>query len=381
MKSALNPKMRSFLDEQVNRHVITRDQLATPIPKDIFIESAELGLFSASLSKNIGGGGLDPLSYGLLLEDLGKHSTDFSFVMLSSLFPAVANTIQETATPWMIERYLRPAVHGKCLASFAYTEGADPFSFRSSCEKKGDKYIINGEKFYVMGGMQADLFMVYVRDEKNDLLTFLIERDDDGLEIIPLTTMSGLRSVGLAGLKFNNIVLDANRILTPADGLSHVQRFLNLRRISVICGLVGKMQSIYDDLMNNLIGTTRYERPLTVMQNVQSLLGKMYVSIETSRAMLYRALEKLRDKNIEPLWDPFLTATKYHIVDQANQFMLQVFRLAGGKGYIQDQQYGRFQRDFTGLIPTVGAQDTIEVDLGVWATHNFEQRQHRKKAP
>ena len=370
----LKARMAAFVGSRVNPGAIERDHQALTIPRDIMLESARAGILSASFPAHLGGAGLDSPSYGLFLEELGRVSEDFSFVMLASLFPAVSKTILETADASMIDRYIRPAVHGECLASFAYTEGADPFSFRTACVKDCDGYVITGEKYYVMGGMLADIFIVYVRDQNNDLLPFIIERQDPGVEVIPLTNMSGLRAVGLAKLTLKSVRIPESRLVVSSDGLSHVQRFLNLRRISAMCGLVGRMQAILDDLMANLNSTIRYGEPVSVMPNVQAVLGKMYVSIETSRSMLYRSLHRVHGNDFDPHWDPILAATKYWIVDQANQLMLNVYRLAGGKGYIHDQHYGRFQRDFAGLIPTVGAQDVLEVDLGVWASHDTETR-------
>ena len=370
----LKGRMAAFVGSRVNPGALERDHQALTIPRDIMLESARVGILSASFPTHLGGAGLDPLTYGLFLEELGRVSEDFSFVMLASLFPAVSNTILETADASMIDRYIRPAVQGECFASFAYTEGADPFSFRTGCVKDRDEYVINGEKYYVMGGMLADIFMVYVRDQNNDLLPFIIERQDPGVDVIPLTNMSGLRAVGLAKLMLKSVRIPESRLVVSSDGLSHVQRFLNLRRISAMCGLVGRMHAILDDLTGNLNSTIRYGEPVSVMPNVQAVLGKMYVSIETSRSMLYRSLHRVHRNDFDPHWDPILAATKYWIVDQANQLMLNVYRLAGGKGYIHDQHYGRFQRDFAGLIPTVGAQDVLEVDLGVWASHDTEAR-------
>jgi Acyl-CoA dehydrogenases len=374
----LKARMAAFVEKYVNPGAAERDHLALPIQREIMVESARVGLLSASFPKDLGGGGLDPLTYGLFLEELGRVSEDFSFVMLASLFPAVSKAILETADAVMIDRYIQPAIRGECFASFAYTEGADPFSFQTGCVKDRDDYVINGEKYYVMGGMLADIFMVYVRDENNDLLPFIIERQDPGVEVIPLTNMSGLRAVGLAKLCLKSVRIPVARLVVSADGLSHVQRFLNLRRISAMCALVGRMDAILDDLVRNLNSTIRYGQPVSVMANVQAVLGKMYVSIETSRSMLYRSLHRLQSDHFDPHWDPILAATKYWIVDQANQLMLNVYRLAGGKGYVHDQHYGRFQRDFAGLIPTVGAQDVLEVDLGVWASHGFEMRTQKE---
>ena len=379
--TVLKAGMAAFVEKYVNPGAAERDRLALPVQREIMLESARIGILSASFPKDLGGGALDPLTYGLFLEELGRVSEDFSFVMLASLFPAVSKTILETADASMIDRYIRPAIRGECFAAFAYTEGADPFSFQTGCVKHRGGYVINGEKYYVMGGMLADIFMVYVRDENNDLLPFIIEREDPGVEIIPLTNMSGLRAVGLAKLCLKSVRIPGARLVVSADGLSHVQRFLNLRRISAMCGLVGRMQAVLDDLVQNLHSTIRYGQPVSVMPNVQAVLGKMYVSIETSRSMLYRSLHRLQSEHFDPHWDPILAATKYWIVDQANQLMLNVYRLAGGKGYIHDQHYGRFQRDFAGLIPTVGAQDVLEVDLGVWTSHDSEMRTQKENEP
>ncbi|HYH97233.1 acyl-CoA dehydrogenase family protein [Hyalangium sp.] len=372
----IRERYRGFIKEKVNPGAVERDAAAATLSRELLREAASLGLFRLPLPKRLGGEAVDELRWGLVLEQLGYLSVDASFPTLVGLFVGTHQFLLGLGRTDLEERYLRPLGRGDGLVSFAYTEGADPFSFRSRALEVPGGYLLHGEKHMVSGGTIADAFIVYVRDEKNDLLAFLVERDDPGLEILPLQ-LSGLRALGVAALRLKDVRVGPERLLVASDGLREAQSYLNARRASVVPPMVGRMQAILEGCVESLGATLRYDRPLTDMQNVQARLGRMSVAVEISRAAMYRTLERLSRGETDALWDASISATKYFVTEQALQVAEAALRLLGTRAYLRENHFERSVRDFLAGLAAAGAQDTLEVDLGVMAISAIEQRRRQ----
>ncbi len=374
----IRERYRGFIEERVNPGAVERDAAASSIPRELLREAGRLGLFRLAMSKRLGGEAIDDLRWGQVLEQLGYLSVDASFPTMLGLFVGTHQFLLGLGRTDLEERYLRPLSRGDGLISFAYTEGADPFSFRSRALEVPGGFLLHGEKHMVSGGTIADAFIVYVRDEKNDLLAFLVDRDDPGLEILPLQ-VAGLRALGVAALKLKDVRVGPERLLVASDGLREAQRYLNARRASVPPPMVGRMQAILEGCVESLGATIRYVRPLTDMQNVQARLGRMSVAVEISRAAVYRTLERLGRGEADELWDISISATKYFVTEQALQVAESALRLLGTRAYLRDNHFERSVRDFLAGLAAAGAQDILEVDLGVKTISTIEQRRRQTR--
>jgi alkylation response protein AidB-like acyl-CoA dehydrogenase len=384
LSPAESDRLRSFLTDQINPQTQRRDQEGESFPKALLSELSTMGLLGYSLPVSIGGRGEDILRWGLLLEDLGYLCEDGSLPLLLSLRVAVVKAIYEGGNAAQIDRYIPAMVRGELAGAFAYSDGTDPFNFRSGVSHDGDKLCLRGEKLLITGGTTADIFLTYLKDRTSgDLLVILVHKDDPGVSLSPVA-VTGFRSAGLATLRINDVILGKERLLTQVDGLSHAQRFLNQRRPLLVCGALGRMRAIRDRCVRELLQTERYGQPLTEMQNVQATIGRMTIRIESARALLLRTLTRMRDGESDALFDPLPSAAKHHVTEQALEVVLCAMRLLGGQGYLKDSALERYLRDFTGLIPGAGAQDILEVNLGVGAISEVEralrEEERRRKA-
>jgi alkylation response protein AidB-like acyl-CoA dehydrogenase len=357
-----------LIRELVNPGAAERYRAGSPIPNEVFRQSAQQGLLAYSLPTELGGAGADAFEWGLVLEELGYLCEDGSFPFFLGLRATVAATLYESNRPDIVDRYARPMALGERFGSFAFSDGTDPFSFRTiACQARDGSYVLDGEKQFTTGGLTADCYLVYAQEERTgDILVFIVERDDAGVTLGPLD-LHGYRTAGLCALRLDDVRVPAERVLVAADGLSHAQNFLNRRRILLCCGPVGRMRAMWEACVNHLHSTIRYGRPLTDMQATQAAIGRMTASVQACRAVLHTALARQGAEDSDPLWDPAVTAAKYFITEQVNAFCADLFRLTGGFGYRADTGFGAFQRDVAALFSGGGAQGTLEVDLGIMA--------------
>lgn len=368
-------RFASFVRGRVNPGAAERDAQGVECPRELMREAREVGLFSYALPVELGGGGADALHWGVVLEELGYLCEDGSFPNLLSLRVGLANAIFATCRQDLIDRYVRPMARAELFGSFAYSDGADPFAFRSRMRREGKELVVEGEKLMVTGAAGADVFLTFLRDEQSaDLVVVLLERSDPGVLVRPLESV-GQRSSGLATLKMERVRVPEERLITDADGVSQAQRMLNARRLFLVASQVGAMRGLHELCVLRLRETVRYGVPLTEMQNVQAALGRQYVAVESARAMLHRALTKLAgyEGRYDPLFDPLLSAAKHHITERGLELATSAMRLLGGRGYLSGW-VERFFRDSCGLLAGGGTQDVLEIDLGLRSISEVERR-------
>jgi alkylation response protein AidB-like acyl-CoA dehydrogenase len=356
----------SFVADRVNPGAEARDASAQPVPRELLVEAARLGLVRYGLPGEIGGEGRDIFAWGALLEQLGVRCEDAGFCGLMSLYRSVAEVLHDLGRPDLDERYVRPMVEGRCLGAWSFSEGRDPFSFASSsveCGEAGGGYRLDASKILVTGGLMADVFVVYVGDGRGDVRAFLVERSDPGVSVEPELVM-GFRSSGLARLHLRGVRVPADRLLVPRDGLSHAQAYLNRKRATTTAPVVGGMRQVLDLAIAHLRRTERYGLPLDAFANVRAGLGRVYVAIETARTVLYRALDRLRWEGADPRWDAQVSLAKYYVSEQALFAADTLLRLTGSDGYRQGP-FERFARDAAALVAAAGAQDILQVMLGM----------------
>lgn len=351
-----------LLDE-VSKTVVERDEARLPPPAELMDALATAGLHRLSLSPAIGGAGADVLTWGIVLEQIGYRCADSALPMIINHTIDIARFIEESGRGDLIEKYAKPIGQGAISAGIAYTEDADAWSFTTLLRRKGDDFVLSGFKSYVTAGAMSDVFLVYALDESGDMVACLVERDDPGVTVTPAAPL-GMRTAGATSLTFEDVPLTAERILEPSDGLTHAQRFLSNQRLWITCAPLGRAQRILEDCATWLSGSIRYGEPVAGLKNVEATLGRMYVAIESTRSMLYRALTHVGAGHAEPVFDPLLSAAKCFAADQIRFVLESAFRVMGGQGFYGTPHLGRYLRDFSGLPIVAGTNDILEINLG-----------------
>jgi alkylation response protein AidB-like acyl-CoA dehydrogenase len=316
-----------------------------------------------------------------VLHEIGYRSADTSFPMLLAYLGTLTKMLNDTGRDDLIERYVRPMVQGRRLGGFAWSEGHDPFTFRTVLEKTPTGHVLSGLKGPVADAQIADVFMVFARDEAtSDLVTVLVERDDPGVTITPYLA-TGLRAAGMGRIKLDRVAIPPERVLVSVDGLSYGQRFLNERRLEMPCWALGRMRALLETCVAELAQRIRYGLPLTEMQTVQAAVGRMYAGLETSRLVLHGVLERIGQGLHDPLWDAPLALTKYHVIHQALAMSRTLQDILGGAAVLEAAAYERPIRDLACLNAIAGTLLTLEVDLGVLTIGDVELRRRARPVP
>jgi alkylation response protein AidB-like acyl-CoA dehydrogenase len=320
--------------------------------------------------RNPGGPGA-LVAWGRLLRDVGETTTDGSFPLLLSLYAGVAESVAQHAGPALRASHAEPAVRGERLMAFAYTEEAEVFELQTRAVADGDSLRVSGEKRLVTGAMQADAYVVYARDERDDVVAVVVDRDDDGVRVEPRNT-SGARAAGLARLNFADVRVPRERLLVRADALSHVQAFLNRRRLLLCCAPIGRMRGLVREVTSHLRDRRRAGQPVLTLSNVQARIGRMEAATRNAETLAFAVLARCARGELDPYWDPDVVAAKHLVTELAQQVADECLRVAGGDGYDAEYGFERAQRDFAGLLAGAGAQDLLEIGLGAFAASGMQ---------
>ncbi|HEX8745052.1 MAG TPA: acyl-CoA dehydrogenase family protein [Thermoleophilaceae bacterium] len=352
-----------FIQRRSNPAALECDRSITPVSRSLFREAAEIGLVQFSLPTAIGGEGRDKFEWGIVVEELARLARDPGFSTLLDISGEVAELLLRTGRSDLIERYVARLASGQAIATVAAYENRDPYDYASTARERPGGWVLDGKKGIVAAALIADFFVVFVRDEEsNDLLGFLVARDDAGVAISGLETM-GARSLGLGQIALCGVRLPDARLIWRADALSGMNSYARNRRLMTASTLVGTMDALVTRCVERMATRIRGGRPVLDYPNVERAVGEMRVAIETSRAIVHLALDATRGDR-DPYFDELATAAKHHTAQTAVQVGQLVMSLQGGEGYMTLHPWERYMRDVLGLMAGQGAQELLLIQLG-----------------
>lgn len=338
----------------------------TTLPRKFLAMAGEAGIQALSFPREQGGGGFDPVTWGRILEEIACQCEEAAFPIILSMSTGVASVLCKTGEEAVLRKYALPLISGERTATLAFSEDADLFSLRTILRRTETGYRLSGRKDYITGGLVADLFLTYARDGDGCLVACLVEADQTGVEVQPAGGI-GFRTCGMASLTLHDVELAREQVITGEEGLGHAQLYLNHRRLILSCLVTGLMRALFDRCLARLRVTVRHDQPVTELPNVQAAVGRMYIAVEAAKAMVHEALAKVAGGEVDPLFDPAISAAKHFATEQALYVADQAFRVLGGHGYYGDPFYGRYLRDCVGLLCAAGTQEVLEINLGALA--------------
>src|SRR5215472_3826583 len=352
-----------FVRGRVNPGADGRDRTGEPLPRALLEEAGGLGLVGFSLPPDVGGQGRDKFEWGIVLEEVSRMSRDAGLTSVVDVNAGVAELLHGTGRPELIERYAVPMAAGALVCPPAMYEGRDPFDYLTTAHEAGGGWRLDGCKPFVGGAVFADAFLVYAREEESgDILSFLVERGDEGVCVDRLAT-TGLRSMGFGTVSMDRVQLPKERLVVDVDAVSAFNTYLRNRRLMTACSVVGHMRALIEACVLALDGRQRGGLSVLEYPNVQRTVGEMFMALHTSRATVHRALASTygaRDR----FFDPVSTAAKAFVSKQAIEVGLAVMGLQGGEGYMRQHPWERSVRDALALIGGQGAQELLLIQLG-----------------
>jgi butyryl-CoA dehydrogenase len=340
---------RKFAQDKVAKVAEEMDE-KEEMNMDIIAEMKELGFFGIPFSDEIGGTGMDVLTYCLMMEEISKVDASTS-ITLSVHTSLCASSIEEFATPEQKEKWLRPLADGSKIGCFGLTEpnaGSDVAGAVTTAEKDGDFYVINGAKIFTTNSGFADTFLVFALTDKSvpahkGMSAFLVDRNTLGLEVQPDIKRMGIRAASNAEVYYNNVRVPAADMLgKEGTGFKIAMKALDGGRIGIAAQSVGIAQGALDEAIKYCKERKQFGKPITAFQNTQFRMAEDQAMINAARLLTWQAaVAKDNHENYN-----FLAAqAKLVAATVANDVCRHAVQYMGGYGYCREYGVERKLRD------------------------------------
>jgi len=305
-------------------------------------EIADLGWLGLVFPEKYGGAGMDFISLGVLLEEMGRacfQGPFFSTVLLGGL------PILDIGSEEQKEKYLPGIVSGKTIFTMALTEpvgGYTAASIKVKAAASDNGYVINGTKLFVPDAANADYMLCVARTNskaKDGITVFIVDTKSPGVNITVLDTVA---SDKLCEVAFKNVKVPAENILGKLDqGWAEVQKIIERAAIAKSCEMVGGMQAVLDMTVPYVKERIQFDVPVGVFQAVQHHCVYMLIAVEGSRATAYEAAWRVstgRPYSIEA------AMTKAWVSDAYNRTVALGTQAHGGVSIIEDHDLPLYYR-------------------------------------
>jgi isovaleryl-CoA dehydrogenase len=318
-------------------------------PRDLWPRLGELGLHGITVEEDYGGLGLGYLDHAVAVEEVSRASgsVGLSYGAHSNL---CINQIRRNGSDEQKKRYLPKLISGEHVGALAMSEsgsGSDVVSMRTRAEKKGSKYILNGNKMWITNGPIADTLFVYAKTDPQagpkGITSFLIEKGFKGFRTAQKLDKLGMRGSDTGELIFEDCEVPEENVVGDVNkGVKVLMSGLDYERAVLAAGAVGIMRTALDVVLPYVHDRKQFGQPIGTFQLVQGKLADMYVLMNAARSYVYTVCKACDQDRVtrEDAAGAILFAA-----EKATQVALDAIQLLGGNGYINDFPTGRLLRD------------------------------------
>ncbi|NQU05229.1 MAG: acyl-CoA dehydrogenase [Calditrichaeota bacterium] len=340
--------IRDFALAELAPGVAERDETGL-YPREGLKKLGELGFWGVNLPEELGGAGLDMISYCIAVEELGRVDASVAIV-ISVQNSLVVYPTELFGNDDQKERFLRPLGEGKMLGAFALTEpdaGSDAGGMTTTAVKDGDHYIVNGAKCFITSGENSNVILVFVVTDKEKGLkgtsAFLIEKGTPGFIVGKHENKMGIRGTDTTAITFEDCrVPAANMLGAEGMGFKIAMTALNSGRIGVASQALGIAQACIDESVKYSKERVQFGKPISKFQAIQFKIAKMATETEAARMLLYSAAAK---KDRKERYIKEAAMAKLYCSELAVRNALEAIQIHGGYGYIKEYPVERFLRD------------------------------------
>jgi alkylation response protein AidB-like acyl-CoA dehydrogenase len=343
---------RELCERELVPHARAWDE-AEELPRTLVGTLAEAGFLAAALPEELGGGGLDAVSYTLLCEELGRADSSVRGIV------SVSNGLYgKTVARWGTEAQraalLPRLASGEGLGCYALTEpgcGSDAAALATRAERDGDGWRLTGSKVFITLGSWAETAIVFARTggpglgdrAPKGISAFLVPAASEGFEARPMKGKLGLRAQDTAELSLDGVRVGGDAMLgAEGDGFKVAMSALDNGRISLAAGCVGIAQGCLDASVAYAREREAFGRKVAAFQLVQGLLAQMHVDAEAARLLTWRAAA-LADSG-----KPYTTeaaVAKWVASEAAVRAANAAVQVLGGYGYVDEYPVAKYLRD------------------------------------
>ena len=344
----LRDTIRNFALKEIEPVAIATDEL-NEFPMHLWKKMGAIGVLGITVEEEYGGSGMGYLEHCVVMEEISRASASIglSYGAHSNL---CVNQIRRNGTDDQKMRYLPKLISGEHIGALAMSEsgaGSDVVSMTLRAQKRGDRYILNGNKMWITNGPDADTLVIYAKTapEKGSkgITAFIIEKCFKGFSTAQKLNKLGMRGSNTCELIFEDCEIPVDNILgEEGNGAKILMSGLDYERAVLAAGPTGIMQACLDVVTPYLRERKQFGEPIGSFQIMQGKLADMYTTKNAAKAYVY-AVAKACDRGETTRKDA--AGAILYAAEKATWMALEAIQCLGGNGYINDYPTGRLLRD------------------------------------
>ncbi|HVT22781.1 MAG TPA: acyl-CoA dehydrogenase family protein [Mycobacteriales bacterium] len=346
-QEAARRSVREWVDAVVAPAAIHNDR-EERFPQEALDGLKRDGWIGLTIPEQYGGGGADPLTYCLVIEELGRGDANVRSI-LSVHLGLVAGSIARWGTEEQKAQWLTKMASGDALGCFCLTEpdhGSDPAALESTAVRDGDSYRINGSKIFITNGDIAGVALVMARTGgpgARGVSAFLVPCDTHGFNPKPIHGKLGLRSCDTAEIALDDVVVPVSaRLGEEGDGIKVALSALDDGRMSLAASCTGLAQNALEVMTAYATQREQFGRPIAGFQLVQELIADTAVEVEAARMLTWRVADlKARGEK----YTLAASMAKYYASEASVRAANAAVQVHGGYGYVDEFVVGKLLRD------------------------------------
>lgn len=347
--------VRSYVKREISPIIEEYAQRAE-FPQQIVRQLGDLGCFGPTVPVEYGGGGLDYISYGLMMQELergdsGVRSTasvQGSLVM----FPIHAFGSEEQK-----QKYLPKLASGEWLGCFGLTEpdhGSNPAGMLSHFKDKGDHVVLNGSKMWISNAPFAQVAVVWAKDEAGDIRGLIVERGMEGFTTPETKGKWSLRASATGELVFDHVKVPKENILPGVKGLKGPLSCLTKARFGIAWGALGAAMDCYDTALRYSQERQQFGKPIGQFQLQQKKLAEMITEITKGQLLVWRMGVLMNEGKATPQQ---VSMAKRNSCEIATQICRDARQMLGGMGITGEYPVMRHMMNLESVITYEGTHD------------------------
>ncbi len=336
-------------------------------PRHIIKGMAEIGAFGPQLPAEYGCGGLDYISYGLLMQEIERGDSGMRSTA-SVQGSLVMYPIYKFGSEEQRKKYLPKLASGEWMGCFGLTEpdhGSNPAGMTTHFKDMGDHYLLNGAKMWISNSPFADVAVVWAKNEAGKVRGLIVERGMEGFSTPETHNKWSLRASATGELVFDNVKVPKENLLPNVEGLKGPLTCLNSARYGISWGVIGAAMDCYDSAVRYSKERQQFGRPIGGFQLQQKKLAEMLTEITKAQLLCWRLGVLMNEGKATPAQ---ISLAKRNNVEMALNIAREARQIHGGMGITGEYPIMRHMMNLESVITYEGTHDIHLLILGMEIT-------------
>jgi len=358
----IRQSIRDFVKKEISPNIEEWAQNAH-FPYEIVKKFGDVGAFGPTIPEEYGGGGLDYISYGLIMQEIERGDSGMRSTA-SVQGSLVMYPIYTYGNEEQRKKYLPKLASGEWLGSFGLTEpdhGSNPSGMTTNFKDMGDHYLLNGAKMWISNSPKCDVAVVWAKNEEGRIHGLIVERGMEGFTTPETHGKWSLRASATGELVFDNVKVPKENLLEGKSGLGAPMKCLDSARFGIAWGAIGAAMDCYDSARRYSLERHQFGKPIASFQLTQKKLSEMLTEITKSQLLNYR-IAQLMDEG--KATTPQISMAKRNAVEVALNIAREARQIHGGMGITGDYPMMRHMANLESVVTYEGTHDIHLLILG-----------------